>query len=204
MAPSPSIEFNASERDRLLTLARTSIAQGCAGSGMPADDPQLVAALDESAFAQVRNCFVTLLRDGALRGCIGSLSPSRPLAEDVVVNAHNAAFRDPRFAAVTAAELAYIEVQLSILSPQQPLAVASESELLAVLEPFVDGLTLEDGANRATFLPKVWEQLPDPAAYLQQLKAKAGLAPGHWSTTMRFWRYHAENFSETPRRRGAG
>ncbi|MGR9093179.1 MAG: AmmeMemoRadiSam system protein A [Gammaproteobacteria bacterium] len=204
MAHSPSVEFNAGARDRLLTLARASIAHGCAGSAMPAEHAHLVAALGEPAFAQARNCFVTLLRDGALRGCIGSLSPSRPLAEDVARNAHSAAFRDPRFTAVTATELPHIEVQLSILSPQQPLAVASESELLNVLEPFVDGLTLEDGANRATFLPKVWEQLPDPAAFLQQLKAKAGLAPGHWSTTMRFWRYHAENFSETQQRRSAG
>jgi len=74
--------------------------------------------------------------------------------------------------------------------------------LLDVLEPYVNGLTLEDGARRATFLPKVWEQLPDPAAFLQQLQAKAGLAPDHWSTTMRFWRYRAENFSESQRHRG--
>lgn len=169
---------------------------------MPADHPQLLAALGEPAFAQVRNCFVTLLHNGTLRGCIGSLSPRRPLAEDVTANAHSAAFRDPRFPAVTAVELPDIEVQLSILSPQQPLAVSSKAELLDVLEPCVDGLTLEDGTRRATFLPKVWEQLPDPAAFVQQLQAKAGLAPDHWSATLRIWRYRAENFSEAPRHPG--
>ena len=82
--------------------------------------------------------------------------------------------------------------------------VANESELLDVLEPFVDGLTLEDGARRATFLPKVWEQLPEPVTFLHQLKAKAGLAPDHWSATLRFWRYHAENFSESQEQQHPG
>lgn len=196
MVHSPCTEFTGHQRERLLTLARTSITQACAGSPMPGDDPHLLIALAEPAFAANRSCFVTLLRERALRGCIGSLEPRRPLAEDVVANAHGAAFRDPRFAPVTAAELPRITVQLSVLSPQQIFAVASEAELLAQLEPCIDGLTLEDGDRRATFLPKVWEQLPDPAAFLHHLKAKAGLPPDHWSRTLRFWRYRAENFSE--------
>jgi hypothetical protein len=196
MAHSPCTEFTAGLRANLLALARTSITQTCAGAPLGDDAPELHAALTEPAFAARRNCFVTLLRNGALRGCIGSLEPRRPLAEDVVANAAAAAFRDPRFAPVAAPELPRITVQLSVLSLQQPFPVASQAELLEQLEPFVDGLTLEDGANRATFLPKVWEQLPDPATFLLHLKAKAGLPPDHWSHTLRFWRYRAENFSE--------
>lgn len=196
MAHSPSTEFSGHQRERLLTLARTSITQACAGSPMPDNDPQLLAALAEPALAAQRNCFVTLLRERALRGCIGSLEPRRPLAEDVAANAHGAAFLDPRFPTVTTAELPQITVQLSVLSPQQAFVVANEAELLEQLEPGIDGLTLEDGGRRATFLPKVWEQLPDPATFLHHLKAKAGLPPDHWSRTLRFWRYRAENFSE--------
>ncbi len=193
---SPCTEFSDDQRERLLALARTTITQACAGTPLQADHPQRLAALADPAFTARRNCFVSLLRERALRGCIGSLEAQRALAEDVIANAHGAAFRDPRFAPVTTAELPAITVQLSVLSPQQEFAVASEAELLLLLEPGVDGLTLADGARRATFLPKVWEQLPAPATFLRQLKAKAGLPPDHWSGTLRWWRYRAENFSE--------
>lgn len=196
MAHSPWPEFSPCQRDSLLALARASITQACAGAPLPGDDPQLQRALAEPAFAASRGCFVTLLREHALRGCIGTLEPRRALALDVVSNARSAAMRDPRFAPVDPHELREITVQLSVLTPQQAFTVANEAELLAQLEPHRDGLTLADGVRQATFLPKVWEQLPDPAAFLAQLKRKAGLAPDHWSRTLRFWRYRAEDFSE--------
>jgi len=203
MARSPSTEFDPEHRSRLLALARTALAHGCGGEPLTDNHPQLASALDDPHFSEVRNCFVTLMRNEALRGCIGSLSASRPLASDVATNAYNAGFRDPRFPAISARDLDDIDIQISVLSPQQPLAAASEMHLLDALVPHVDGLTLEDGTYRATFLPKVWEQLSDPRQFVGELKRKAGLSIGHWSPTIRFWRYHAENFAESEKRLSA-
>ena len=107
--------------------------------------------------------FVTLHRRGELRGCIGSLEPHRPLAEDVAGNARAAAYLDPRFAAVAREELPELELEISVLSPLAPLPAASESELVASLRPGVDGLVLVEGARRATFLPAVWRSAPRAA-----------------------------------------
>ncbi len=133
--------------------------------------------------------FVTLKLAGNLRGCIGSLEAMRPLVVDVAQNAFSAAFLDVRFPPVSRRELAALDVEISVLSPSQPLDVASESGLLAALRPRVDGLTLEWGARRATLLPAVWEQLVEPPDFLRCLKQKAGLPPDFWSPELRFSRY---------------
>jgi len=117
---------------------------------------------------QTGACFVTLESSGSLRGCIGSLNARRPLAEDVLHNARAAAFDDPRFPPLHGAELAGVEISISVLTPPEPFPVKNEADLLQSLRPGVDGLLLEDGAYRATFLPSVWEQLPTPAAFLAQ------------------------------------
>jgi len=122
--------------------------------------------------------FVTLTRDGDLRGCVGSVRAQRPLGEDVATNAVAAATRDTRFEPVTRAELNDLRVEVSLLSDPQFLEFASEEELLHQLRPEVDGLMLFAGCRSAVFLPQVWAQLGEPALYLAALKEKAGLPAG--------------------------
>ncbi|NOX92825.1 MAG: AmmeMemoRadiSam system protein A, partial [Gammaproteobacteria bacterium] len=129
-----------------------------------------------------------------LRGCIGSLEAHRPLVEDIAHNARAAAFSDPRFSPVTAQELPALEFHLSVLSPAVPLRFESETDLLEQIRPGIDGLVLEDGPHRGTFLPAVWESLPDAAQFLQHLKLKAGLPKDHWSDTLKISRYTTQTF----------
>jgi AmmeMemoRadiSam system protein A len=174
------------ERGRLLLrLARESVAEalglGAAGdvSGRP----------EEPWLREPGACFVTLRRLGDLRGCVGSVQAYRPLFEDVWSNARASAFRDTRFRPVEAWELPEISVEVSLLSAPEPLACASEEEVLRRLRPGVDGIVLECGEHRGTFLPQVWEQLPDPRDFLGHLKTKAGLRRGFWSPEVRLQRY---------------
>jgi hypothetical protein len=176
----------ADHEHHLLGLARASIRHGLThGKALPVDLAALEPALREPGAA-----FVTLRGpDGALRGCIGSLEARRPLALDVVANAYAAAFRDPRFAPLREDELADLDVHVALLSAPVPFPVASEADLLARLRPGVDGLILEDGERRATFLPAVWEQLPRAVDFVRALKRKAGLREDDWPLTLRFSRY---------------
>jgi AmmeMemoRadiSam system protein A len=134
--------------------------------------------------------FVTLEKQGRLRGCIGSLQAHQPLVQDLAQNAYRAGFKDPRFPPITTEELPDITSSISILSPPSQMLFQDEQDLLAQLVPGVDGLILQDGNRRATFLPQVWEQLPDPKQFLGHLKRKAGLAEDHWSPTLTAHRYH--------------
>ena len=138
--------------------------------------------------------FVTLKLDAELRGCIGTIEPHRPLGLDVVHNARAAAFRDPRFPPVARAEMPRLAVEVSVLSAREPLEAATEAEALSRLRPEVDGLYLEYGAMQATFLPQVWESLPDPADFLGELRRKAGLPAGFWHPGIRLSRYTVEKF----------
>lgn len=173
----------------LLALARQAIA---ARLGL-APPPRLPENLQEPGAS-----FVTLTRNGELRGCIGSLTAWRPLAEDVIHNACAAAFEDPRFAPVSVAEWPQIRIEVSLLSPPQLMTCRNRADLLAQLRPGEDGLILAEGSRRATFLPQVWEQLPDPEDFLGQLCRKAGLPPSHWSPELRFWRYQVKKWKEQP------
>ncbi len=174
---------------RLLDVARRSIAEGL--SGGKAFDPDLET--EPLELRMPRATFVTLHRHGQLRGCIGTLEAHQPLVEDVAANAYAAAFEDPRFPPVTREELDELEIHISILSPPEALPCRDEADLLAQLRPGRDGLILRDGPYRATFLPAVWEELPDPREFLAHLKRKAGLRQDHWSPTLSFWRYEAES-----------
>jgi len=136
-----------------------------------------------------RATFVTLFEDGALRGCIGSLEARRRLIEDVAENACAAAFRDPRFSPVRPDELGRLDIHISILSPMEDLAVASRQELESKLRPGRDGLVLDDGYHRSTFLPSVWDSLPDPHSFVQHLLLKGGFPTDTWPPTMRVSRY---------------
>lgn len=181
-----------SQRLTLLRLARQSIAYGLdRGRSLPVDLSDYSGALTEE-----RAAFVTLHTKRALRGCIGHLQAIQSLVQDVSENAFAAAFRDPRFPPLTRSELVETEISISVLTPPQLLSFTSEEELLQIIEPDRDGLILEAGAARGTFLPTVWENLPDPRDFLRHLKTKAGLPPDHWSDDIRISRYHTESFSE--------
>lgn len=139
--------------------------------------------------------FVTLRLDSQLRGCIGSIEPRRALGEDVARNAWAAAYRDSRFPPVRAEELPALQVEVSVLSPREALEVADEREALAALRPGVDGIYLEYGALGATFLPQVWESLPDPEQFLGELRRKAGLPVRFWHRDVRLSRYTVEKYA---------
>lgn len=141
--------------------------------------------------------FVTLTQRSQLRGCIGTLEAHRPLRQDVAANAVAAALRDTRFAPLAARELPGTEIEVSLLSAPEALAFDSETEALAQLEPGVHGVLFEFGARRSTFLPQVWQQLPDAADFLAQLKRKAGLAPDFWASDVRLSRYTVVKWKET-------
>ncbi len=134
-------------------------------------------------------CFVTLYKDGKLRGCIGSPEAHRPLITDVAENAYRAAFHDPRFPNLTEEEIPHLHLSLSVLSPASPMSFDDESDLIGQLRPGIDGLIISDGPRRALFLPTVWEQLPKPENFLNRLKMKAGMAADHWSDGFKAQRF---------------
>ena len=141
--------------------------------------------------------FVTLTQRGALRGCIGTLAAYRPLREDVAANAVNAAFRDPRFPPLTAEELPDTHIEVSVLSDPEPYPYTDRADALSRLRPGIDGLTLEYGSHRGTFLPQVWDSLPVPDDFLNHLVRKAGLPPGWWDDDARLSRYTVTAFDQT-------
>lgn len=172
----------------LLSHARAAIAEAL---GL-----QAPAAGEAASLQQPGASFVTLKVDGELRGCIGSLHAQRPLVEDVRVQARAAAFEDPRFPPLGRHEYARLRVEVSVLSPAEPLPARSEQQALLQLRPGIDGLILEAAGRRATFLPQVWEQLPTPAQFLRALKRKAGLPADAWSDDIRLLRYTVEKHVE--------
>jgi AmmeMemoRadiSam system protein B/AmmeMemoRadiSam system protein A len=139
--------------------------------------------------------FVTLNLGGTLRGCIGSLSAHRALAADVAHNAQAAAFNDSRFKPLTLAELRSVEIHVSVLSPPAPISVDGHSALLRELRPGIDGLIFEERGMRATYLPSVWEQLPDADTFVSQLRQKAGLPASGWDESTRVYRYTTDEFA---------
>jgi AmmeMemoRadiSam system protein B/AmmeMemoRadiSam system protein A len=140
-------------------------------------------------------CFVTLTKDHALRGCIGSPQAWRALGTDLLDNAHKAAFADRRFPPLDGQEWGEVSLSLSLLTPPAAFPVADRADALARLRPGLDGLILEDGAKRALFLPAVWDQLPDPETFVSHLMEKAGLPPKHWSATVRLKRFSSRSIS---------
>lgn len=181
----------------LTTLARAAIARELDGSPPAPPIAEALAAADLDWLAQPGAVFVTLTRRGELRGCIGSLEARRPLREDVEANARAAAFADPRFPPLTREELDQVRVEVSLLTPAEPLSFTSEADALGRLRPGRDGVILEYGPRQATFLPQVWAQLPEPSAFLAHLKRKAGLDPTFWDDGIRLFRYRVEKYQET-------
>lgn len=173
----------------LLALARNAIGERFE---LP---PRALPDLPE--LAERGASFVTLTRDGALRGCIGSLQAQRPLREDVRANAVAAAFSDPRFPPLARSEFDGVKVEVSLLGEAEFIDFADEAGALSRLRPHVDGVILFHGCRRATFLPQVWEMLPDPARFMAQLKIKAGLPPDLWDDKIMLARYEVRKWKET-------
>ncbi len=183
-------------RATLLQLARRTIADALAASGRrPAFDASALGSADP-ALAEPGAAFVTLRSsDGRLLGCIGSLTPRQSLAADVAEHAFDAAFRDPRFPPLTADQARDMVIDISVLGPTRPFPCDSYDELRSRLEPGT-GLVVDAGRHRATFLPAVWEQLPEVGQFLDALWHKAGMLPGEWPRGTKVETYGSQEFAE--------
>lgn len=193
MGPMHSTEgplLHAGERRQLVEVAWGSIRHGLAqGTAARPDLDDFQGRLTQPGAA-----FITLHRFGVLRGCVGHLEAAQPLVLDVAENAFAAAFRDPRFERLQDWELEGLDLEVSVLTAPRSLEFHDEAELLAQLVPGEDGLILEDLGRRGTFLPAVWDGLPEPHRFLAQLKRKAGLPANYWSPTLKVARYRTETF----------
>ncbi len=177
----------------LLQIARTAI---CHALHMPSS---ATVAIDRDAawLSQPGATFVTLTYKGQLRGCVGSLLACESLTEDVSSNAISAALRDTRFPPLTEDELDEISVEVSLLSELHPLDFVNEQEAITKLRPGIDGIVFEYGPYRSTFLPQVWENLPQPQLFLRELKTKAGLSEDFWAGNIKLSRYTVNKWRET-------
>lgn len=185
-------KYTKTEQQQLLQLAKDAIKYGLKHNKvMPVVLTKYTANLTEK-----RACFVTLQINNQLRGCIGSLEAYEPLVQDITHNAYAAAFGDPRFPPLTAAEFAKLTIHISVLNTPEPMQFKSEADLIQQLRPNIDGLILSDTGHRGTFLPSVWESLPTPEEFFANLKLKAGLLPDHWSDTIKVERYTVESIEE--------
>jgi len=194
MAATPFTKLDPVTRQAVLGTAAAAIDSGLGRSiASPPDARRLTQPLGEH-----RASFVTLALDRALRGCCGTLEPSRPLLIDVWHNARASAFHDPRFPPLTLAEWRSVELEVSVLTPCQRVMVASEQELLLALEPGRDGLVLAWQGMRATFLPKVWDQIADAREFVRRLKQKAGWPADFWTADIEVWRYETEIVGPSP------
>lgn len=180
-----------SEKKYLLNLAREAIKYHLQGKELPLERPPTPSLLEK------RGVFVTLIENGRLRGCIGTLEPISSIVSAVRENAVAAAFSDPRFYPLTEKELENVKIEISILSPLERIHSSSPEQLLSFLKPGVHGLYICKGPASATFLPQVWEELPNPSDFVSQLCVKAGLFANEWKNPgMEFYVYTVEKFSE--------
>jgi hypothetical protein len=187
-------ELTDDDKEFLLGLARKSITHYMKSGEIPTLPPD---ELPDEKLLEDRACFVTLHQSENLRGCIGSLEARRPLFIDCIENAIASAFHDPRFAPLSEGELKSVKISISVLTKPEPFEVSDPDELLEKLVPGNDGLILQNGIRSATFLPSVWEQLPDKKEFLSRLSMKAGLLPDAWQDSeTTFQKYHTIEFSE--------
>lgn len=173
----------------LLPLARTAIA---AQLGLGRQDGEGPPWLHRPGA-----CFITLMRDAKLRGCVGTLRAHRALADDVNANAVAAAFRDPRFPPLAAGEFSTVALEISVLSALEPLRFDEETDALRQLRRGIDGLVFEYGHHTSTFLPQVWADFQEPTEFIAHLKYKAGLPPDFWDKDVRLSRYTVSKWRET-------
>ena len=181
------------DRDCLLQLARQVIEQRAAGKKFPRLNPQ-----DFSPRLREQGAvFVTITKNGELRGCVGALEAYQPLYEDVCEHAEAAAFHDFRFPALREHELPAIQIEISYLTPPKPLDYTDAEDLRSRLRPGIDGVLIRDSYRRATFLPQVWEKLPDPEEFLDHLCLKMGATENTWRRKhLEVFTYQVESFEE--------
>lgn len=178
-------DLSPQDKSHLLDIARQSIAYGISHH-----QPLKINTNDYPVYLQEQAAtFVTLNINHQLRGCIGTLTAYQPLVNDIADHAFAAAFQDPRFPPVTKNEEPLLDIHISILTPAKPITFLSEDDLISQLKPGVDGLILESGLHKGTFLPSVWESLPEPEDFLQHLKLKAGLDKKFWDKNIKISRY---------------
>ncbi len=178
-------------QQQLIQIAKNSIAHGLEyGRALPINSKDFSSELQA-----LRATFVTLEIEQQLRGCIGMLEAVRPLVIDIAENSFAAAFKDPRFPPLLTTEFSLLEIHLSLLSSAQPISFYSEEDLVKQLRPGIDGLIMQEGLRRGTFLPSVWESITDPEEFLLHLKLKTGLASDYWSDSLRVSRYECEYIS---------
>ncbi|MCX7018607.1 MAG: AmmeMemoRadiSam system protein B [bacterium] len=186
-----SATLTSDDGKKLLELARKALNEAVTKGSLPEIDPVTLPA----KFRELKGCFVTLTEGGELRGCIGHIFPKEPLWHAVLDNARSAALEDPRFPPVRAAELNKIEIEVSVLTAPRPLEFSSPDDLLNKLQPHKDGVVMQIGYRTSTFLPQVWEQLPDKTEFLNHLAQKSGSAPSAWREPgAKIQIYHAEAF----------
>lgn len=184
-----SVKMSMNKGQILLPIARASISEAL---GKPYKTAENAAWLQDIAA-----CFVTLMLNENLRGCIGTLDAHRSLLDDIKSNARAAALNDSRFSPLSAAELDDTEIEVSLLSPMQALVFSGEQQALTQLQPGIDGVVLEYRHYRSTFLPQVWQQLPDTKEFIAQLKHKAGLSTQFWSDEIKLQRYTVTKWKES-------
>jgi AmmeMemoRadiSam system protein A len=185
--------LDGSEAELLLRLARATLVNIATGGALPKPDPNSL----NLKLTEKRACFVTLKNRGELRGCVGSVVASKPLFEGVMDSVRGAASRDSRFRPVTADEMGNIHIEVSVLTEPIPLNYESPEALLGMLQPYQHGVLLRIGAHTATFLPKVWEDIPDKEEFLARLCAKAGFDARAWRSDDAFISvYEAEVIEE--------
>lgn len=190
MAPMSFTELSDTDKSLLHKLAIDSIAHGLSHA-----QPLPVKLEDYPSHLCTNGAsFVTLNLNHQLRGCIGSLNAYQPLVQDIAQHAYDAAFKDPRFSPVTESEASQLDIHISILTPAEPMKFTDEADLLAQIKPGKDGLILESGFHKGTFLPSVWDQLPQPRDFLNHLKQKAGLDSHYWSNDIKISRYRTLSF----------
>jgi len=186
-------ELSQQDRDTLLRIARFSIQSKLQGKALPE------ITLDDysSPLQDLGACFVTLTKKGVLRGCVGSIEAIQPLVLDVRDRAVGAAFQDYRFPNLSKSEFNEVRIEISCLTKPNELSYCSPEELFHKLRPGIDGVVLRDMGRRGTFLPQVWNQLPDPSLFLGRLCLKMGLDQSAWrSGTMQVETYQVEKFQE--------
>lgn len=186
----PSIKLSAQDQQTCLRIARESISHGLqTGAALQVNTDDYADALQQHLA-----CFVTLHKHGQLRGCIGALEAYQPLINDVAEHAFAAAFQDPRFPALEKNEFEQLAIEISVLGKPEPIEFKDQSDLLKQIRPGIDGLILEYEFNRGTFLPSVWEQLPDKNDFIAHLKMKAGLDRNWWNDDVKISRYETFQF----------
>jgi AmmeMemoRadiSam system protein A len=194
-------EDHQADQQFLLRLARRTIESAAVGDRLPSIDRHSLSSWLRAPGAS----FVTLTHQGALRGCIGGLKAEDPLAEDVRQHARAAALEDPRFPPVQPGEVDGLSIEISVLGAAIPVSYGAPEDLLRSLRPGVDGVILQYGSHRATFLPQVWEKVPDPEEFLSLLCQKAYLSGSAWhQLRLEVLTYQVESFHESPGTSAAG